>query len=74
MDVQGETEGWLKWFNLNAEFISEILLHYCSNLNVLVACGVGKYLAVIVDNLGLSQKIRAQEVFAEHAMEPPLQN
>jgi len=39
-----------------------------------VACGVEKYLAVIVDNLALSQKIRAQEVFAEHAMEPPLQN
>ena len=74
MDVQGETEGWLKWFNLNAEFISEILLHYCSNLNVLVARGVEKYLTVIGDNLVLSQKIGAQKVFAEHAMEPPLQN
>ena len=74
MDVQGETEGWLKWFNLNAEFISEILLHYWINLNVLVARGVEKYLTVIGDNLVLSQKIRAQKVFAEHAMEPPLQN
>jgi hypothetical protein len=29
-------------------------------------------LEVIGDNLALSQKIRAQEIFAEHAVEPPL--
>jgi hypothetical protein len=38
-----------------------------------VARSAEKYLEVIGDNLALSQKIRAQEVFAEHAPEPPLE-
>jgi hypothetical protein len=72
LDIEDEKEGRLKRFNLNAEFISEVLLHYCSGLNVPVARDAEKYLEVIGDNLALSQKIRAQEIFAEHALEPPL--
>lgn len=74
LDIVDETEGRQKRFNLNAEFISEVLLHYCSTLNIPVARGADKYLEVIGDNLALSQKIRAQEVFAEQAAEPPLEN
>ncbi|MDA1098487.1 MAG: hypothetical protein O2967_05825 [Proteobacteria bacterium] len=72
LDIEDETEGRLKRFNLNAEFISELLLHYCATLNIPVAREADKYLEVIGDNLALSQKIRAQEIFAEHAVEPPL--
>ena len=72
LDIEDAKEGRLKRFNLNAEFISEVLLHYCSGLNVPVARDAEKYLEVIGDNLALSQKIRAQEIFAEHALEPPL--
>ncbi len=74
LDLEDETEGRLKRFNLNPEFISEVLLHYCAGLNIPVAKEAQKYLEVIGDNLALSQKIRAQEIFAEHAAEPPLQN
>jgi len=74
LDIEDEKEGRLKRFNLNAEFISEVLLHYCNGLNIPVARTAEKYLEVIGDNLALSQKIRAQEIFAEHASEPPLQN
>ncbi len=73
LDIEDEVEGRLKRFNLNAEFISEVLLHYCGKLNIPVARGADKYLEVIGDNLALSQKIRAQEVFAEQAIEPPLE-
>ena len=72
LDIEDAKEGRLKRFNLNAEFISEILLHYCAGLNIPVARSAEKYLEVIGDNLALSQKIRAQEIFAEHATEPPL--
>ncbi len=72
LDIEDEADSRLKRFNLNAEFISEILLHYCANLNIPVAREAEKYLEVIGDNLALSQKIRAQEIFAEHAEEPPL--
>ncbi|MBC8239292.1 MAG: hypothetical protein ISR50_05465 [Alphaproteobacteria bacterium] len=74
LDIEDAKEGRLKRFNLNAEFISEVLLHYCSSLNIPVARGADKYLEVIGDNLALSQKIRAQEIFAEQAQEPPLHN
>ncbi|MDP7546382.1 MAG: hypothetical protein QGF20_03735 [Alphaproteobacteria bacterium] len=74
LDIEDDKEGRLKRFNLNAEFISEVLLHYCGLQNVPVARESEKYLEVIGDNLALSQKIRAQEIFAEHALEPPLQN
>lgn len=73
LDIQDEKDDRLKRFNLNAEFISEVLLHYCAGLNIPVARSAEKYLEVIGDNLALSQKIRAQEVFAEHAPEPPLE-
>jgi len=72
LDIEDDKEGRLKRFNLNAEFISEVLLHYCASLNIPVAKSAEKYLEVIGDNLALSQKIRAQEIFAEHAAEPPL--
>ena len=72
LDIEDAKEGRLKRFNLNAEFISEILLHYCAGLNIPVARSAEKSLEVIGDNLALSQKIRAQEIFAEHATEPPL--
>ena len=49
-----------------------MLLHYWAGLNIPVAKEADKYLEVIGDNLALSQKIRAQEIFAEHAEEPPL--
>ncbi|MDP6832230.1 MAG: hypothetical protein QF521_10540 [Alphaproteobacteria bacterium] len=73
LDLEDAKEGRLKRFNLSPEFISEVLLHYCAGLNIPVAKEAEKYLEVIGDNLALSQKIRAQEIFAEHAMEPPLQ-
>lgn len=72
LDIEDDKEGRLKRFNLNAEFISEVLLHYWAGLNIPVAKEADKYLEVIGDNLALSQKIRAQEIFAEHAKEPPL--
>ncbi len=72
LDVEDAKEGRLKRFNLNAEFISEVLLYYCAGLNIPVARDAEKYLEVIGDNLALSQKIRAQEIFAEQAEEPPL--
>ncbi len=72
LDIEDATEGRLKRFNLNAEFISEVLLNYCADLNIPVARESDKYLEVIGDNLALSQKIRAQEIFAEQADEPPL--
>ncbi len=72
LDIEDDKEGRLKRFNLNAEFISEVLLHYCAGLNIPVAKEADKYLEVIGDNLALSQKIRSQEIFAEHAEEPPL--
>ncbi len=73
LDIEDEKEKRLKRFNLNAEFISEVLLHYCAGLNIPVARSAEKYLEMLGDNLALSQKIRAQEVFAEHATEPPLE-
>jgi len=73
LDIEDAKDARLKRFNLNAEFISEVLLHYCAELNIPVARSAEKYLEVIGDNLALSQKIRAQEVFAEHAPEPPLE-
>ena len=73
LDIEDAKDARLKRFNLNAEFISEVLLHYCAELNIPVARRAEKYLEVIGDNLALSQKIRAQEVFAEHAPEPPLE-
>ena len=72
LDIEDDKEGRLKRFNLNAEFISRVLLHYWAGLNIPVAKEADKYLEVIGDNLALSQKIRAQEIFAEHAEEPPL--
>ena len=72
LDIEDAKEGRLKRFNLNAEFISEILLHYCAGLNIPVARSAEKYLEVIGDNLALSQKIRAQEIFADHATGRPL--
>ncbi|MBT7757309.1 MAG: hypothetical protein HN732_08290 [Rhodospirillaceae bacterium] len=72
LDIEDAKEGRLKRFNLNAEFISEVLLHYCAGLNIPVAKEAVKYLEVIGDNLALSQKIRAQEIFAEQAAGPPL--
>ena len=72
LDIEDDKEGRLKRFNLNAEFISRVLLHYWAGLNIPVAKEADKYLEVIGDNLALSQKIRAQEIFAEHAKEPPL--
>ena len=72
LDIEDDKEGRLKRFNLNAEFISEVLLHYCNGLNIPVARTAEKYLEVSGDNLALSQKIRAQEIFAEHAVESPL--
>lgn len=71
LDIEDEKEQRRKRFNLNAEFISEILLQYCANLNIPVAREAEKYLEVIGDNLALSQKIRAQEVFADFDLEPP---
>ena len=73
LDIEDAKDARLKRFNLNAEFISEVLLHYCAELNIPVARSAEKYLEVIGDNPALSQKIRAQEVFAEHAPEPPLE-
>ena len=72
LDIEDDKEGRLKRFNLNAEFISGVLLHYWAGLNIPVAKEADNYLEVIGNNLALSQKIRAQEIFAEHAEEPPL--
>ena len=56
LDIEDDKEGRLKRFNLNAEFISEVLLHYCAGLNIPVAKEADNYLEVIGNNLALSQK------------------
>ncbi|MDP6345949.1 MAG: hypothetical protein QF578_15595 [Alphaproteobacteria bacterium] len=73
LDVMDDEEQRLKRFNLQPDFISEILLEYCAGHGIPVARTADKYLEVIGDNLALSQKIRAQEEFAESAPEPPLE-
>ena len=60
LDIEDAKEGRLQRFNLNARFISEVLLHYCAGLNFPVARTAEKYLEVIGGNLALSQKIRAR--------------